>query len=147
MPRSHARSGEAVGAPGRPRNRHGRGARASVTGPELPPLHNRIEFFEATIASTVEYLLALWPELADVRFEVAAAPPSALAGDEVDRWSVDPASRTVTMFRVPIQRLAKLHRNDEVHRRAYLEGCVFRAVGELLGKDPWDLAPDRFRHW
>jgi hypothetical protein len=23
---------------------------------------------------------------------------------------------------------------------------VFRAIGELLGKDPWDLAPGRFRH-
>jgi hypothetical protein len=29
----------------------------------------------------------------------------------------------------------------------YVEGCVFKAVGELLGKDPWDLAPDRFRHF
>jgi hypothetical protein len=28
-----------------------------------------------------------------------------------------------------------------------VESCVFRAVGELIGKDPWDLAPDRFRHW
>jgi hypothetical protein len=27
-----------------------------------------------------------------------------------------------------------------------VESCVFRAVAELLGKDPWDLAPDRFRH-
>jgi hypothetical protein len=27
-----------------------------------------------------------------------------------------------------------------------IESCVFRAVAELLGKDPWDLAPERFRH-
>jgi hypothetical protein len=39
-----------------------------------------------------------------------------------------------------------VHRNDELHRRMLVESCVFRAVAELLGKDPWDLAPERFRH-
>jgi hypothetical protein len=29
----------------------------------------------------------------------------------------------------------------------YIESCVFRAVAELLGRDPWDLAPDRFHHF
>jgi hypothetical protein len=24
---------------------------------------------------------------------------------------------------------------------------VFRAVAELLGKDPWDIAPERYRHF
>jgi hypothetical protein len=28
-----------------------------------------------------------------------------------------------------------------------VESCVFRAVAELLGKEPWDLAPERFRHF
>jgi hypothetical protein len=28
-----------------------------------------------------------------------------------------------------------------------IESCVFRAVAELLGKDPWDLAPDRYRSY
>jgi hypothetical protein len=28
-----------------------------------------------------------------------------------------------------------------------IESCVFRGIAELLGKDPWDLAPDRFRHF
>jgi lambda repressor-like predicted transcriptional regulator len=27
-----------------------------------------------------------------------------------------------------------------------IETCVFRAVAELLGKDPWELAPDRYRN-
>jgi hypothetical protein len=42
--------------------------------------------------------------------------------------------------------MSRLHRYDDLHRRMMVESCVFRAVAELLGKDPWDLAPDRFRH-
>jgi hypothetical protein len=57
-----------------------------------------------------------------------------------------PRERRVILYRVPIERLAHLHRNDEIHRRMVIESCVFRAVAELLGKDPWDLAPERFRH-
>ena len=51
------------------------------------------------------------------------------------------------LYRVPIERLAHLHQDDDVHKRMMVESCVFRAVAELLGKDPWDLAPERFRHF
>ena len=79
--------------------------------------------------------------------EVAAAPINAMGPDGVERWRVDPRERRIILFRVPIQRLSKLHRNDELHQRMLVESCVFRAVAELLGKDPWDLAPERFRHF
>lgn len=129
------------------RNRHGRGARGPITGPELPLLTDRIDLFEQTVASTADYLKGLWPdELAGLHFEVASAPQTALGSDEVERWRVDGAAQVVTLFRVPIERLSKLHRNDELHRRLVVESCVFRAVAEYLGKDPWDLAPDRYRH-
>ena len=36
--------------------------------------------------------------------------------------------------------------NHPLLKRMMIESCVFRAVAELLGKDPWDLAPERFRH-
>jgi hypothetical protein len=109
-------------------------------------LHNRVDLFEMTVASTADYLKGLWPnELSHVRFEVAAAPIDAVGSDGVERWRVDPIERRVILYRVPIQRLSKLHRNDDMHRRMLVESCVFRAVAELLGKDPWDLAPDRFR--
>ena len=76
-----------------------------------------------------------------------AGPPSDVgAGGGVDRWRVSTAERRVILYRLPIERLAKLHRSDALHRRMLVESCVFRAVAELLGKDPWDLAPDRFRH-
>lgn len=116
-----------------------------MTGPYLPPLRDRIDLFDSTIASTVEYLRGVWPELEDVRFEIAAAPAEALHGDHVDRWKVLIDERRVVFFRIPIQRMSKLHRNDDLHQRMMVESCVFRAVAELVGKDPWDLDPDRFR--
>lgn len=130
------------------RDRHGRGIRSAVTGPHLPMLRTRLDFFDACVASAVEYLRVLWPaELAGVRFEVASFAPGAPAPDGVDRWRVDPRARRIVLYRVPIERLAHLHRDDDWHRRSYLESCVFRAVAELLGKDPWDIAPERYRHF
>ncbi|WP_338145523.1 hypothetical protein [Cryobacterium lactosi] len=101
-----------------------------------------------TIASTVDYLRMVWPtELSDVSFEVAPGPLAVIPGVGVERYAVDARARRITFFRLPIQRLSRLHRNDELHQRMVIESCVFRGVAELLGKDPWDLAPDRFRHF
>jgi hypothetical protein len=133
---------------GRGRDRHGRGVRSSATGPFLPPLSTRIDLFDMTVASTVDYLRSVWPDqLADVAFDVAAGPPAAVPGVGVERWAVHATERRIVFYRLPIQRLTRLHRNDELHRRMVIESCVFRAIAELLGKDPWDLAPDRFRHF
>ena len=129
------------------RDRHGRGIRAAVTGPHLPPLRTRVDEFDSTVASTAEYLRDIWPaELADVSFEVAGLPPELGDGRSVDRWRVIVGERRVILYRLPIERMSQLHSNDELHKRMMVESCVFRAVAELLGKDPWDLAPERFRH-
>jgi len=109
-------------------------------------LHTRIDAFEQAVADTAEYLKGLWPhDLADVRFEVAGLPIGE-ARAPVERWRVLARERRVILYRVPIERLSRLHRHDDLHRRMMVESCVFRAVAELLGKDPWDLAPERFRH-
>lgn len=148
MPRSRRSAVPEPTVRGRGRGRHGRGVRSSVTGPFLPPLRTRIDLFDMTVASTVEYLRGVWPDdLADVTFEIAAGPYSVVAGVGVERWMVSPASRRIVFYRLPIQRLSRLHRNDELHERMIIETCVFRGVAELLGKDPWELAPDRFRHF
>ncbi|MFC6354823.1 metallopeptidase family protein [Luethyella okanaganae] len=148
MPRSRRALAPAPSARRGIRDRHGRGLRSSVAGPYLPMLRGRIELFDTTIASTAEYLRGLWPgELSAMTIEIASAPHDALHGDHVDRWTVRPHDNRIVFYRVPIQRLSKLHRNDEVHQRLMVESCVFRAVAELLGKDPWDLAPERFRHF
>ncbi|MCU1557941.1 MAG: hypothetical protein JWN09_1936 [Microbacteriaceae bacterium] len=129
------------------RDRHGRGIRSAVTGPHLPLLHTRSDLFDMTVASTAEYLKDMWPdELAAVTFEVAGLPSEVDAAGGIERWHVSVPERKVILFRLPIERLARLHRHDELHRRMLIESCVFRAVAELLGKDPWDLAPERFRH-
>lgn len=129
------------------RDRHGRGIRAAVTGPHLPLLRSRTDLFDMTVASTAEYLKDVWPaELASVTFEVAGLPAE-LGGTGLDRWRVFPAEKRVVLYRLPIERLSRLHKYDEPHRRMMVESCVFRAVAELLGKDPWDLAPERFRHF
>jgi hypothetical protein len=132
---------------GRARDRHGRGIRAAVTGPHLPPLRIRSEIFDMTIAQTAEYLREIWPdELAGVTFEVAGMPAELGTSPGVDRWRVFPREHRVVLYRLPIERLSHLHRHDELHRRMMIETCVFRAVAELLGKDPWELAPDRYRN-
>ena len=111
-------------------------------------LKNRIDLFELATISTAEYLRGAWPnELAGVRFDVAAYPVDAAGNNWVDRWRVDRDGRRIVLFRLPIQRLSRLHRNDELHQRMIVESSVFRAVAEFLGKDPWDLAPDRFRRF
>lgn len=129
------------------RDRHGRGVRSAVTGPILAPLRTRIEMFEATVTSTAEYLKDVWPEeLSDVSFEIAGLPSKEGATGAIDRWIILPRERRIIVFRLPIERLAHLHRVDSLHRGMLIESYVFRAVAEFLGKDPWDLAPDRFRH-
>ncbi|MFZ4893260.1 metallopeptidase family protein [Plantibacter sp. Mn2098] len=130
----------------RRRSRHGRAGRSIIVGPNLPPLTTRVDQFDLTVATTADYLRGSWPdELADVTFEVAPMPMQNTGVDGVDRWKVNRAARTIILYRLPIQRLSKLHQNDELHQRMMVESCVFRAVAELLGKDPWDLGPDRFR--
>lgn len=129
------------------RDRHGRGLRSAVTGPHLPLLHTRSDLFDLIVAATAEYLKDLWPdELAEVSFEVAGLPSEIAPAGGIDRWSVNVPDKRVILFRLPIERLARLHRTDDLHRRMVIESCVFRAVAELLGTDPWDLAPERFRH-
>lgn len=132
------------------RDRHGRGLRSSAAGPRLPFLQTRIELFDDIVAGAAEYLRDLWPDDLDgVVFEVAALP-AADTGSRLARWHVDSSRRRIVMYRLPIERLARPHeprsgQDAAWDHRMLIEGCVFRAVGELLGKDPWDLAPDRYR--
>jgi hypothetical protein len=143
-----ARSIQRVSARSGRRDRHGRGIRSAVTGPVLEPIRTRADFFDSCVASAVEYVQDEWPdELSGVSFEVAGVPRGEPGPTGVDRWRVSPRERRVVLYRLPIERLAHLHKDDEWHRRSFIESCVFRAVAELLGKDPWDIAPERYRHF
>lgn len=140
------------------RDRHGRGDRSPLSGPRLPLLQSRIGFFDQAVAETAQYLRELWPdELKGVRFEIADVPSGtsgtlsrhlhAETDERVPRYRVFPRERRIVLYRIPIQRMTRLHRRDELHRRMAIEGFVFRAVADLLGRDPWDLAPERYRHY
>ncbi|MGA1813663.1 MULTISPECIES: metallopeptidase family protein [unclassified Frondihabitans] len=148
------------------RDRHGRGPRSSVAGPHLPFLETRIDRFDDIVASAAQYLRELWPdELEGVVFEVAGLPagvtaeltadersraPGSAGAPRLDRWRVDVVRRRILLYRLPIERLARPHEtrsvgDDPWQHRMLVEGYVFRAVGDFLGKDPWELAPDRYR--
>jgi len=143
-----ARSTHRVSARLGRRDRHGRGMRSAVTGPQLPMLRTRLDFFDSCVGTAVEYVQDEWSdELAGVRFEVASVPSGEPGPLGVDRWRVNVRERRIVLYRLPIERLAHLHKDDEWHRRSFIESCVFRAVAELLSKDPWDIAPERYRHF
>lgn len=124
--------------------RHGREGRSPVVRPPLLPLESREERFDFAVGVATEFLRSAWPELRDVRVEVALMPP---ASDQegIPRWSTHPDQKRIVLYRLPIERLSTLHKEDDLHRRMMIESIVFRAVAEYLDRDPWDLGPERFR--
>jgi hypothetical protein len=139
MPRARSRSGA--------RNRHGRALRSPVTGPLLPILYSRIENFHTIVGQTLQYLRSMWPnELANLHMDFASAPPRISESQEVERWRIHPGENRITLYRVPIQRLGRLHKNDDLHRQMAIEGAVIHAIAEYLGKEPWELGPHAHGH-
>ena len=129
----------------RRRTRHGRALRSSITGRFLPPIRTRREDFNMIVSQTVDFVRGNWPaEMANVSVYVSAAPAEAIHGDHIDRWKTDAAARSVTLFWMPIARFDFKAADTEIQRRMLGEGYVFRALAELLGKDPWELARAHF---
>lgn len=62
-------------------------------------------------------------------------------------YAIDRPSNTIMLFRMPIQRARGLHVNDDEHRRYFVQHCVYQAVCEYLGREPWELLPGRFDHY
>ncbi|GAA1946201.1 metallopeptidase family protein [Microbacterium deminutum] len=136
--------------PARPRvsrhGRHGREGRSPVVRPPLPPLDTRVDRFDLAVGTAAEFLRSAWEELRDVSFEIADMP-AATDEDGIPRWTVLSDEKRIILYRLPIERLSHLHRDDDLHRRMMIEGCVFRAAAEYLDRDPWDLGPERFRYF
>ena len=124
--------------------RHGREGRSPVVRPPLPPLDTRVDRFDLAVGTAAEFLRSAWKELRDVSFEIADMP-AATDDDGIPRWTVLTDQKRIILYRLPIERLSHLHRDDELHRRMMVEGAVFRAAAEYLDRDPWDLGPERFR--
>ncbi|GAT72666.1 hypothetical protein MHM582_1142 [Microbacterium sp. HM58-2] len=141
MPRRRAASASPARRGAR-HGRHGRLGRSEVVRPPLAPLEGRIDRFDLTVGTAVEFLRGTWPELQEVRFEIGAMP-SSTASDEVPRWHLDRENRRIVLFRLPIERLLPPGHDDGAHRRMAIESAVFRAAAEYVGREPWDLGHDR----
>jgi len=102
--------------------------------------------FKHVVAETCRFLKDEWPEeLRGLRWKIEDLPLESTDG-KLARWSVEPGKLQITLYRVPIQRQTHVRRPDALDERFHIEQFVFFAVGELLGKDPWDLMPERFRN-
>jgi len=95
--------------------------------PPLLPLETREERFDFAVGSGAEVLRS--------------------DDDGIPRWTIHPDEQRIVLYRLPIERLSHLHREDDLHRRMMIEGAVFRAAAEYLDRDPWDLGPERFRYF
>jgi hypothetical protein len=124
--------------------RHGREGRSPVVRPPLPPLDTRIDRFDLAVGTAAEFLRSAWTDLRDVSFEIADMPQTP-SEDGIPRWTVLADAKRIILYRLPIERLTHLHRDDDLHRRMMIESCVFRAAAEYMDRDPWDLGPERFR--
>ena len=129
--------------------RHGRRPiRSSLTGPQLPNPDGRVIRFELAARSALELLRSeLGGELHGVRIGFSTAPTWQGESEQPMFYSVDRDSRTIVMYRMPIQRAKGLHVEDDEHRRLFVGYCVHRAVCEYLGRDPWEVLPGRFEHF
>lgn len=132
-----------------PKRRHGRRPpRSALTGPYLADPGARLARFELDARGAVEYLRgALTTELSGVQFGYQTAPTGEGESQSPQFYSIDRAKRAIVLYRMPIQRAKGLHVDDAEHRRFFTEHCVYRAVCEYLGREPWELMPGRFDHY
>lgn len=122
--------------------------RSSMTGINLPDPQSRFARFEREARGVVEMLQLLFPEeLNGVQIGFQTAPSGSEDSEFPLFYSIDRSSCTIILFRMPIQRARGLHVDDDEHRRRFVEHCVYRAVCEYLGRDPWELLPGRFDHY
>lgn len=113
---------------------------------------NRVTKFERWARAVVDYLQAEFSdELQNVQIGFQTAPYPEVRGTDESQmplfYNVNRAERTIVLYRMPIQRARGLHVDDEEHRRYFVEHCVYRAVCEYLGREPWELLPGRFEHF
>lgn len=126
-------------------SRHGRAVRSDVRGIAAADSGGRNAFFVDVAKDVINYLCDVQAEkMNGVRVEMASLPSGDLADGQPRMWSVVPTEKRVIVYRLPIERMTKLHRDDEWHRRNNIESAVIEAIAELVGEDPYDFAPNRY---
>lgn len=118
------------------RDRHGRGIRRPLPNKFFRPGELRISNFQQAALDATEYLQQTWPnELGELRTVILNTPRR--VGDQVQRWSLDRPSKTIYLFRIPIEQFDI--RKNRLDATTQIEFYVFEAAGALLGVDPHDL--------
>lgn len=116
------------------RDRHGRGMRRPLPS-KLFKHGTRSSFFASVVADTTSWLSETFEELRDLNWRIEEVPPLA-AGEKLRRYSANKSSMTITLYRIPIERLGKRSIPDP---RMQIEQAVVSAAAELIDKDPWEL--------
>ncbi len=118
-----------------------RPGRSPVLGPLISPRRRRSDFFTDTVLALIEHLRDIAPaELEDITVQIRAMPSQPDSVPGIARWWVDKETHTVTVYRLPIERLSGGQSDDPWQRRIAIEAVVIRAVAELIDWDPWRLA-------
>jgi hypothetical protein len=126
-------------------SRHGRAPRSDVRGIAAADTDGRNGFFISAAKDVINYLCDVQADLMKgVRVEMGLLPSGEFADGTPRMWGIDRPGNRVVLYRIPIERMAKLHRNDDWHRRNHIETVTISAIAELLETDPYDFAPNRF---
>jgi len=96
---------------------------------------SRSSFFQSVVADTAQWLSDTYPELRNLSWQIEDVPPLR-SGEPLRRYGSDRATMTVTLYRLPIERLGKRRIPDP---RIHIEQAVVSAAAELIDKDPWEL--------
>ena len=119
-----------------------------MTGPALKNPGSRVARFEAEARAVVQFLQHTFPaELHGVEIGFQTVPVAGGDSSMPMLYTIDRKARSIMLHRAPIQRARGLHVDDDEHRRYFVEHCVYRAVCEYLGREPWELLPGRFDHF
>ncbi|MGA1033341.1 MAG: hypothetical protein ACO3TI_03185 [Aquiluna sp.] len=120
------------------RDRHGRGMRRPLPS-KLFKHGTRTSFFDAVVSETCEYLRETFSELAELNYRIEDVPLIE-PGESLKRFSTRRSTMTITLYRLPIERLGKRRIPDP---RIHIEQAVLAAAAALIDKDPWELVhPD-----
>jgi hypothetical protein len=127
------------------RNRHGRQLRSDVRGIAAIGAGDRNTSFAEIAKDVVNYLCDVQPTLMhDIQVEMTLLPSAERADGVPRRWTALRSERRVILYRLPIERGSKLHREDDWHRRNNIETIVIEAIADLIDIDPYELAPNRY---
>ena len=124
------------------RDRHGRGIRRPILSKLFRHGDLRSASFLQIVAGAGEYLRTTRAkEFANLRWRVRDVPDAVGSDGKVQRWDADPASMTITLYRIPIERYRHFRNPAPWEIRAHIEHQVFAAAASLIGKEPWELIP------